>query len=32
VGTAIPFALELIRQLFGNEKASEIAESIVYKE
>ena len=32
VGTAIPFALELIRQLFGNEKASEIAESIVYEE
>ena len=32
VGTAISFALELIRQLFGNEKASEIAESIVYKE
>ena len=32
VGTAIPFALELIRQLFGNEKAFEIAESIVYKE
>ena len=27
-----PFALELIRQLFGNEKASEIAESIVYEE
>ena len=32
VGTAIPFALELIRQLFSNEKASEIAESIVYEE
>lgn len=31
VGTAIPFALELIRLLFGAEKAEEIAESIVFK-
>lgn len=32
VGTAIPFALELIRLLFSGEKAKEIADSIVYKE
>lgn len=31
LGTAIPFALCLIGQLMGEEKASEIAESIVYK-
>ena len=31
LGTAIPFALCLIAQLVGEEKASEIAESIVYK-
>lgn len=30
VGTAIPFALELIRVLCGKEKADEIADSIVY--
>ncbi len=30
VGTAIPFSLELIGQLLGQEKADEIAESIVY--
>ena len=32
VGTAIPFALELIRLLFSREKAKEIADSIVYEE
>lgn len=32
LGTAIDFALSLIRQLRGGEKASEIAESIVYRE
>lgn len=31
LGTAIPFALCLIAQLMGEEKALEIAESIVYK-
>ena len=31
VGTAIPFALELISQLCGQEKADEIAKSIVYQ-
>lgn len=30
VGTAIPFALSLIAQLYGQEKAEEIRESIVY--
>ena len=30
VGTAIPFALRLIELLFGEKKAKEIAESIVY--
>ena len=30
VGTAIPFALSLIAQLYGQEKADEIAKSIVY--
>ena len=31
VGTAIPFALSLIAQLYGQEKADEIAKSIVYE-
>lgn len=31
LGTAIPFALNLIAQLMGEDKAAEIAESIVYK-
>lgn len=31
MGTAIPFALSLIRQLLGKEKAEEIRESIVYE-
>ena len=31
VGTAIPFALELIRVLCGKEKADQIADSIVYE-
>lgn len=30
LGTAIPFALSLIEQLLGKEKAEEIAESVVY--
>lgn len=30
VGTAIPFALSLIEQLFGKEKSEEIRKSIVY--
>ena len=30
VGTAIPFGLSLIAQLYGQEKADEIAKSIVY--
>ena len=30
LGTAIPFALSLIEQLLGREKAEEIAESVVY--
>ena len=30
VGTAIPFALSLISQLFSPQKAEEIRESIVY--
>lgn len=32
LGTAIPFALSLIAQLCGAEKAEEIAESVVYKQ
>ena len=31
LGTAIPFALELISQLFGREKACEIQKSIVFR-
>ena len=31
LGTAVPFALSLIAQLVGEEKAQEIAESIVYR-
>ena len=31
VGTAIPFALSLIAELYGTEKAYEIAKSIVYE-
>lgn len=31
LGTAVPFALSLIAQLKGKEKAAEIAESIVYR-
>ena len=31
LGTAIDFALSLIGQLLGDEKADEIAESVVYK-
>ena len=31
VGTAIPFALSLISQLFGRDKADTIAKSIIYK-
>ena len=30
VGTAIPFALSLIEQLFGKEKSEEIRKSIIY--
>ena len=30
VGTAIPFALSLIEQLFGKEKSEEIRTSIIY--
>lgn len=30
LGTAIPFALELISQLYGEEKAVEIKESVIY--
>ena len=32
LGTAIPFALELISLLFGEEKAEEIRKSVVYRE
>ena len=32
VGTAIPFALEIIAALLGQDKADEIARSIVYTE
>jgi len=31
LGTAVPFALSLIAQLMGEEKAQEVAESIVYR-
>ena len=30
VGTAIPFGLSLIEQLFGKEKSEEIRKSIIY--
>ena len=30
LGTAIPFALELISQLYGKEKAEEIKKSVIY--
>lgn len=32
LGTAIPFALELISLLFGKEKGEEIRKSVIYKE
>ena len=32
LGTAIPFALELISQLYGEEKAREIQKSIIFRE
>ncbi len=32
LGTAIPFALELISLLFGEEKAEEIRKSVIYRE
>ena len=32
LGTAIPFALELISQLYGKEKAEEIKKSVIYNE
>ena len=31
LGTAIPFALDLITQLYGEEKAEEIRKSIIFQ-